>query len=455
MMEVAVVNPWSGELVRRYAYMDDAEVDRRLAGSAAGFAAWSRYPLAERAEALRALGRVLRQRRQALAAMMTAEMGKRVVEGLGEVDKCAGLCDYYAEHAGSMLAPKPLHTDGRWSELRYEPIGCVFAVMPWNFPIWQVFRFLAPTLMLGNVAVLKHAINVPGCADTIADAVTAAGLPTGVFTALHIDNAMAARVIADPRVHGVTLTGSERAGRAVAAEAGRHLKKCVMELGGSDPFIVLSDADIDTAVATALTARYDNAGQTCIAAKRFILEAPIAEAFTERFLAGVAAMVVGDPADPACTLAPMARPDLRDGLHAQVQASVARGARLLAGGIAPAHPCSYPATVLDRVPAGSAAYCEELFGPVASLFTAADAAAAIALANDTRFGLGASLWTADLTRAAALADRIEAGSVFINARVRSDYAMPFGGSKQSGHGRELGEPGLHEFANLKSVYVAR
>lgn len=454
-MDVSVVNPWSGAVVRRYAYMDAAEVDRRLAVAAEGYATWSARALAERSDGLRALGRVLRERRDSLAALMTAEMGKRMVEALAEVDKCAGLCEYYAEHAAGMLAPKPLPTDARWSELRYQPIGCVFAVMPWNFPLWQVFRFVAPTLMLGNVAVLKHAINVPGCADAIAEAVAAAGLPAGVFTALHIDNAMAARVIADARIRGVTLTGSERAGRAVAAEAGRHLKKCVMELGGSDPFIVLADADLDVAVATALAARYDNAGQTCIAAKRFILEASIAEAFTERFLAGVACMTVSDPADPACTLAPMARPDLRDGLHAQVQASVARGARLLAGGVAPSHACSYPATVLDQVPPGSAAYCEELFGPVASLFTVADAEAAIALANDTRFGLGASLWTRDLDRASVLADRIETGSVFINARVRSDYAMPFGGARQSGFGRELGEPGLHEFANLKSVYAGR
>ncbi len=453
-MAVEVVNPWSGVVVHRYGYMAWDEVDRRLAGAQLGFADWSRRPLSERADGLRALATTLRARRAALAATMTAEMGKRSSEALAEVDKCAGVCDYYAAHAAGMLAPRPLHTDGRSSELRFEPVGCVFAVMPWNFPLWQVFRFLAPTLALGNVAVLKHAINVPGCADAIADAVAAAGLPSGVFTALHIDNAMAAEVIGDARVRGVTLTGSERAGRAVAAEAGRQLKKCVMELGGSDAFIVLADADLDSAVATALSARFDNAGQTCIAAKRFILEAPIAEAFTERFLAGVARLAVSDPSDPACTLAPMARPDLRAGLHAQVQASVARGARLLAGGIAPAHPCSYPASVLDRVPADSPAGCEELFGPVASLFTVASTDAAIAMANATRFGLGASLWTRDLDRAAVLADRIEAGSVFVNARVRSDFAMPFGGSKQSGFGRELGEPGLHEFANLKSVYVA-
>ena len=452
-MSYSTINPYTGKPEHQQALQSNAQIDAALAAAEHAFPQWAALPSSARADYLRKAAAELRKRKEHIAQAMTAEMGKLKKEALGEVEKCAVACEWYADNGARFLADEAISTEARSSYVHYEPIGCVFAVMPWNFPLWQVFRFLAPTLMLGNVAVIKHAINVPGCADAIADAVAAAGLPDGVFTALHIDNAMAAEVIGDARVHGVTLTGSERAGRAVAAEAGRHLKKCVMELGGSDAFIVLADADLEAAVATALAARFDNAGQTCIAAKRFILEAPIAEAFTERFLAGVARLAVSDPQNPACTLAPMARPDLRDGLHAQVQASVSRGARLLAGGVAPAHACSYPATVLDRVPAGSAAWCEELFGPVASLFTVADADAALALANATRFGLGASLWTRDLDRASPLADRIEAGSVFVNARVRSDFAMPFGGSKQSGYGRELGELGLHEFANLKSVYV--
>lgn len=451
--QIELVNPWTLRVESRYACMDEAAVEGVLSRAAAGYVDWSQAPLAQRCAALRALGAALRQQREAFANRMTLEMGKRRGEALAEVDKCAGVCDYYAEHAAALLAPQPLQTDGLRSELRVAPVGCVFAIMPWNFPIWQVFRFLAPTLALGNVAVLKHAINVPGCADLIDETVAVAGLPAGVFGVLHIDNAMAARVIGDPRVQGVTLTGSERAGRAVAAEAGRHLKKCVMELGGSDPFIVLADANLDAVIPAAISARYDNAGQTCIAAKRFIVEAPVAAEFTTRFLAAAGALQVGDPALADCTLAPMARVDLVDALHAQVAGSIEGGARLLLGGQRPAHACSYPATVLADPPPETPAYREELFGPVATLLTARDADDAVRLANDTRFGLGASLWTADLARASALADRVDAGTVFVNARVRSDYAMPFGGSKASGFGRELAAPGMHEFANLKSVYI--
>lgn len=453
-MKVDIVNPATGKVDRSQPLMDAAAVEAVLAASQPAFRAWSARPLAERGELLRRVGSELRRRRDDIQRVMTAEMGKLRKEALAEIDKCAGACDYYANHAADYLRDEPIATDGSRSYVRYEPIGCVFAVMPWNFPIWQVFRFLAPALMAGNVAVLKHASNVPGCADVIADALHGAGIPAGVFGVLHINNDQAAEVIRDPRIAAVTLTGSERAGRSVAGNAGQQLKKCVMELGGSDAFVVLEDADLDKTVAGAIASRFGNAGQTCIAAKRFIVVEAIADRFVQRFSEAAAKLRLGDPQDDATTLAPMARQDLRAELHRQVQASIARGAKALLGCEPDASHAGYPASILDGVKPGMPAYEEELFGPVASILRVRDEAEAVRVANDTTFGLGGSVWTGNAERGDRVARQLQVGAAFVNAIVRSDVRLPFGGTKRSGFGRELAEHGIHEFMNIKSVYVA-
>jgi succinate-semialdehyde dehydrogenase/glutarate-semialdehyde dehydrogenase len=447
-------NPATGQVEHRQELMGANTVEAILHAAQTAFPEWAQRSLEQRAGVLHRVGEVLRERREAIAQLMTAEMGKLKGEALAEVDKCAGACDYYADHAAGYLQPEPIKTEARASYVRYEPIGCVFAVMPWNFPIWQVFRFLAPTLMVGNTALLKHAVNVPRCADAIADALRAAGVPEGVFGVLHIDNDQAAEVIRDPRIAAVTLTGSERAGKSIAATAGSVLKKCVMELGGSDAFVVLDDADLDKTVAAAVKGRFDNAGQTCIAAKRFIVVEAIADAFVQRFVEAAGKLQTGDPNDAATTLAPMARQDLRDALHRQVASSVADGARALLGGKpGPGH-AEYPATILDGVRPGMAAYTEELFGPVASIVRVKDQAEAVRVANDTSFGLGGSVWTSDVERGERVAQQLQCGSAFVNAMVKSDVRLPFGGTKRSGHGRELARHGIHEFTNIKTVYVA-
>jgi len=447
-------NPATGQVEHRQELMGANTVEAILHAAQTAFPEWAQRSLEQRAGVLHRVGEVLRERREAIAQLMTAEMGKLKGEALAEVDKCAGACDYYADHAAGYLQPEPIKTEARASYVRYEPIGCVFAVMPWNFPIWQVFRFLAPTLMVGNTALLKHAVNVPRCADAIADALRAAGVPEGVFGVLHIDNDQAAEVIRDPRIAAVTLTGSERAGKSIAATAGSVLKKCVMELGGSDAFVVLDDADLDKTVAAAVKGRFDNAGQTCIAAKRFIVVEAIADAFVQRFVEAAGKLQTGDPNDAATTLAPMARQDLRDALHRQVASSVADGARVLLGGKpGPGH-ADYPATILDGVRPGMAAYTEELFGPVASIVRVKDQAEAVRVANDTSFGLGGSVWTSDVERGERVAQQLQCGSVFVNALVKSDVRLPFGGTKRSGHGRELARHGIQEFTNIKTVYVA-
>jgi len=453
-MTVELIHPWTGQVDYRYDYIGEAEVERLLQAAADAAPGWAARPLEARGALLRAVGARLREAREAIAAIMAADMGKLRREALAEVDKCAAACDYYAEHAADYLRDGAIATEARRSYVTYQPLGCVFAVMPWNFPIWQVFRFLAPGLMAGNVAVLKHATNVARCADAIARVLREAGVPEGVFGVLHIDNDTAAKVIADPRVKAVTLTGSDRAGRSVASNAGRNLKKCVMELGGSDPFVVLDDADLDVTVPAAIASRFGNAGQTCIAAKRFIVTPGIADAFVQRFVEAASKLVVGDPMDDATTLAPMARADLRDEIHAQVTRSIDAGASLLLGGVPGAGACHYPATILDHVVPGMPAYAEELFGPAAAILRARDAEDALRLANDTDFGLGASVWTRDLAQGEALARRLQAGATFVNAIVRSDVRLPFGGTKTSGFGRELAEHGIHEFMNIKTVYVA-
>lgn len=453
-MAIEIVNPWTGQVDYRYAMMDGAVVEAKLAAAERAFPMWAALTLEQRAAVLNTVARALRAGKDAIAGFVTAEMGKLRREALAEIEKSAGCCEYYAANAAQYLDDESITTEAKRSFVCYEPIGCVLAVMPWNFPIWQVFRFLAPALMAGNVALLKHATNVPRCADVIERVLREAGVPEGVFGTLHIDNAQTAAVIADARIKAVTLTGSERAGRSVAATAGAHLKKCVMELGGSDPFIVLADADLDAAVPIALGSRFGNAGQTCIAAKRFILVDAVADAFVERFVEGARKLAVGDPRADATTLAPMARADLRSAVHQQVRASVAQGARLLCGG-EPLHlATAYPATILDGVAPGMPAYHEELFGPAASILRVQDETEAARVANDTSFGLGASVWTRDAERGERVARGIAAGAVFVNALVRSDVRMPFGGTKASGYGRELAQHGIHEFMNIKTIYVA-
>ena len=454
-MTVEIINPANGQVTYRHELMDTGEVEQRLKAAAAAFPAWAALPLQQRGDLLRQVATALRAHASELQQAMTREMGKLKGEALAEVDKCAQACEFYAGKAADYLAPEMIQTEAQRSYVRFEPIGCVFAVMPWNFPVWQVFRFLAPAFMAGNVVLLKHASNVPQCADLILKVVREAGLPTGVFDVLHIDNDQAAEVLRDDRVKAVTLTGSERAGRSLAANAGDQLKKSVMELGGSDAFVVLDDADLDKAVEAAVKSRFDNAGQTCIAAKRFIVVDAIADAFTERFVQAAARRVYGDPQQEATTLAPMARADLRDELHKQVTDSVAKGAKVLLGGEpVPGSHAGYTATVLDRVQPGMPAYDEELFGPVASVIRVKDEAEALRVANDTRFGLGGSVWTTDAARGEAFARKMECGAAFVNAIVKSDVRLPFGGSKQSGFGRELAEHGIREFMNIKTVYVA-
>ncbi|MEO8366971.1 MAG: NAD-dependent succinate-semialdehyde dehydrogenase [Pseudoxanthomonas sp.] len=453
-MTVETINPATGKVEYTLELMDAVAVESILADSAGAFPAWSARPLSERGDLLRKVGARLRTRRDDIQNIMTAEMGKLRKEALTEIDKCADACDYYAEHAAGYLQDQPIATEASNSYVRFEPIGCVLAVMPWNFPIWQVFRFLAPTLMAGNVAVLKHASNVPRCADIIAEVLRGAGIPPGVFAAVHIDNEQTADVLRDKRIAAVTLTGSERAGRSIAANAGDQLKKCVMELGGSDAFVVLDDADLDKAVAGAVASRFGNAGQTCIAAKRFIVVDAIADAFVQRFVEAASKLKLGDPQDDATTLAPMARRDLRDELHKQVLASLAKGAKPLLGCEPDGSHAGYPASILDAVVPGMPAYEEELFGPVASILRVADEAEAVQVANDTAFGLGGSVWTGDRERGNRVARQLQCGAAFVNAVVKSDVRLPFGGTKRSGFGRELAEHGIHEFMNIKSVYVA-
>ncbi|MET0893209.1 MAG: NAD-dependent succinate-semialdehyde dehydrogenase [Pseudoxanthomonas sp.] len=453
-MTVETINPANGRVEYMLELMDAAAIEGILAASASAFPAWASRPLEERGAFLRKVGKQLRARRDDIQQTMTAEMGKLRKEALAEVGKCADACDYYADHAAQYLQDQPIATEASNSYVRFEPIGCVLAVMPWNFPIWQVFRFLAPALMAGNVAILKHASNVPRCADLIAGVLRDAGVPAGVFAVVHIDNDQAAEVLRDKRIAAVTLTGSERAGRSIAANAGDQLKKCVMELGGSDAFVVLEDADLEKTVAGAVASRFGNVGQTCIAAKRFIVVDAIADVFVQRFTEAASKLRLGDPNDDATTLAPMARQDLRDELHKQVQASIGKGAKPLLGCEPDASHAGYPASILDHVAPGMAAYDEELFGPVASVLRVRDEAEAIRVANDTSFGLGGSVWTGDSERGNRVARQLQCGAAFVNSVVKSDVRLPFGGSKRSGFGRELAEHGIHEFMNIKSVYVA-
>ena len=454
-MSLQSVNPATGAVLETFEETSPTELDRIIARADAASREWRVLPVAARAERLRAAGRILRERKDAYARTMALEMGKPLAQGVAEAEKCAWVCDYYADQAAAMLADQPRQTDATRSYVRFEAIGPVLAIMPWNFPFWQVFRFAAPALAAGNAGILKHAPNVSRCALEIEHAFQDAGLPDGLFRSVFLSNEAAAGVIADQRVRAVTLTGSDRAGSQVAERAGRHLKKTVLELGGSDPFIVLEDADLARAAQIAAEARLQNSGQSCIAAKRFIVVEPIAQDFIERFTAEMGARRVGDPLDPAISIGPQARLDLRENLHRQVRESVQRGAQVVLGGQLPGGPgVFYPPTVLTAVQPGMPAFDEETFGPVAAVVRAKDEADAIRIANGSQYGLGASVWTADRARGERVARAIEAGSVFVNALVKSDPRLPFGGVKRSGFGRELSEYGLREFVNIKTVWVA-
>jgi succinate-semialdehyde dehydrogenase / glutarate-semialdehyde dehydrogenase len=454
-MSIQSINPATGDILETFQETVQGEIERILANAYSAFLEWRTRPLAERAARMREAARILRARKAEYARTMTLEMGKPIVQAEAEVDKCAWVCDYYADHAEHFLAEQPRETDASLSYVRFDPLGTVLAVMPWNFPFWQVFRFVAPALMAGNAAVLKHASNVPRCALEIEGVFREAGFPAGLFRAVLLGSRAVSGLIADPRIVAVTLTGSEHAGSAVAERAGRELKKTVLELGGSDPFIVLADADLLAAARTAADARLVNSGQSCIAAKRFIVVEPIADRFIERFKTELASRRVGDPLARDTQVGPLARVDLRDELHRQVEESIKRGAERLWGGEIPAgRGAFYPPTLLAAVDEGMPAFDEETFGPVAAVIRARDEAHAIRLANASPFALGASLWTQDRPRAQRLAAHIEAGAVFVNGMVKSDPRLPFGGIKRSGYGRELSEYGIREFVNVKSVWIA-
>ena len=454
-MNIQSINPATGEVLESFQEMTTSEVDRILEAAYTTFHEWRSRPFVDRAKKMREAARVLRAAREKYARTMALEMGKPIVQGEAEVEKCASVCDYYAEHAEAFLADQPRETDASRSYVRFEPLGPVLAIMPWNFPFWQVFRFAAPALMAGNAGILKHASNVPRCALHIEDVFREAGFPEGLFRVVLVGTGMVPAIIADPRIRAATLTGSDSAGSKVAEQAGRELKKTVLELGGSDPFIVLEDADIKKAAKAAAEARLINSGQSCIAAKRFIAVEKIADTFLEVFVSEMRSRRMGDPLDRATQVGPQARDDLRASLHRQVEESVKRGAELLLGGRIPEGPGAfYPPTVLAAVNKGMPAFDEETFGPVAAVIRARDEADAIRLANDSQFGLGASLWTQDLDRAERLVRQIEVGCIFVNEVVKSDPRLPFGGVKRSGYGRELSEYGIREFVNIKSVWMA-
>jgi succinate-semialdehyde dehydrogenase/glutarate-semialdehyde dehydrogenase len=453
-MGIASINPATGETIKTYDAMTPEAAAAAVVQAHKTWQAWRTMPFGTRARPMKKTAEILRVRKNELAKLMATEMGKPLKQGAAEVEKCALGCDYYADNAEAHLAPDTIKTENSKSYVAFEPLGVVLAIMPWNFPLWQVYRFAAPALMAGNVGVLKHASNVPGCALVIEEIFTQAGFPEGVFRTLLIGNKQVQAVIEHPLVRAVTLTGSTAAGKTVAAQAGAVLKKTVLELGGSDPYVVLEDADLDHAVQTCVNSRLINSGQSCIAAKRFVVVEPVLAAFTDRFVALMKTKKAGDPLIEGTDVGPQARRDLRDDLHKQVIASIERGATLLLGGeVPPGKGAYYPATVLADVKPGMPAYDEELFGPVAAIIGAKDEEDAVRIANDTIFGLGAAVFTKDAKRGERIARKLEAGATFVNRSVASDPRLPFGGIKESGYGRELGGYGIKEFVNVKTVCV--
>ncbi|HEV2620379.1 MAG TPA: NAD-dependent succinate-semialdehyde dehydrogenase, partial [Acidobacteriaceae bacterium] len=454
-MPIQSINPATGTVLRQFTPLSEDALARKIALADIAFAGYTAVPLSHRALCMRKLANLLEQETAELAALITAEMGKPITQARAEILKCAGVCLYYADHASRILAPEPIDIESTDTYVRWDPLGVVLAVMPWNFPFWQVFRFLAPALMAGNVALLKHASNVPQCALAIEGLVRRAGFPRGTFQTLLIEAGQVEAVLADERVAAVTLTGSEAAGRAIAAQAGWLVKKCVLELGGSDPFIVMPSADLDSAVELAVRARCINTGQSCIAAKRFIVADSIYDEFEARFVAGMDAMKIGDPMREDTEIGPLASAAQVEELDAQVQAAVRAGACVLTGGERMLGAGNYyEPTVLASVPRTSPVYREELFGPVAMLFRVRDIDEAISLANDTPFGLGASLWTHSLSEKRRFVAELQCGSIFLNAIVASDPRLPFGGIKRSGFGRELSAAGMREFLNAKTIMIA-
>nr|VFJ87271.1 MAG: succinate-semialdehyde dehydrogenase / glutarate-semialdehyde dehydrogenase [Candidatus Kentron sp. LFY] len=453
-MTILSMNPATGEEIKRFRSLDEAEIEAALDRTSSATRDWAAQPFSKRAACLRKAASILRRRAPELARLITLEMGKLLSEATSEVEKCARVCEYYAEYGEAFLADDPIDSDADRSFVAYRPLGAVLAIMPWNFPFWQVFRCAAPALIAGNTMLLKHAPNVPQCAIALEELWLDADCPPGVFQNLPISLDKVEMVIGNPYVRAVSLTGSDVAGRKVAAQAGAYLKKVVLELGGSDAFIVLDDADPERAAQVALKSRFLNSGQSCIAAKRFIVMESVADAFLERFKAGIAGLQPGDPMDPKTTLAPMARQDLREALHLQVRNSIEKGAIPSLGGHFLEKPGWYYApTLLDQVRPGMPAYEEELFGPVASIIRVPDESEALGVANDSRYGLGGSVWTRDIQRGERLARELACGCSFVNGLVKSDPRLPFGGIKDSGYGRELSLPGIREFVNAKTIWI--
>ena len=454
-MAIATINPATGETLKTFEPLNQAEIAKKLDLAQHTFESYRQIPMTQRSEWMNRAAEILERDKEKFGKLMTQEMGKTLTSAIAEVEKCASVCRYYADRAAEFLSDVSVTTDANHSFVRYQPMGIILAVMPWNFPFWQVFRFAAPALMAGNVGLLKHASNVPQCALAIEEIIQQAGFPEGVFQTLLVGASEVAALIADDRVKAATLTGSEPAGASLAAAAGKQIKKTVLELGGSDPFIVMPSADLEAAVTTAVTARMLNNGQSCIAAKRFIVAEAIADSFEKKLIEKYDALKIGDPMLPDTDIGPLATPGILKDLDQQVQESVGLGTRVLTGGkpLMDRPGNFYPPTILTDIPAGSPAEQEEFFGPVALLFRVADIDAAIKIANATPFGLGASAWTTDEKERDRFISELEAGAVFINAMVKSDPRMPFGGTKRSGYGRELGIQGIHEFVNVKTVWV--
>jgi succinate-semialdehyde dehydrogenase/glutarate-semialdehyde dehydrogenase len=453
-MPIASINPATGAVLQTFDPISEDQIDQKVATTEETFRTFRKTSFSDRSKWMLKAAEILESEKVELGKLMTTEMGKPLKAAKEEAAKCAWVCRFYAENAERFLSDEPVQTNASRSYLHYQPLGPILAVMPWNFPFWQVFRFTAPALMAGNVALLKHASNVPRCALSIEDVIRRSGFPQGAFQTLLIGSDQVKRVLEDPRIKAATLTGSEPAGSDVARIAGKNIKKTVLELGGSDPFIVMPSADLEEAVKTAVKARCINNGQSCIAAKRFIVHQKIADEFERQFVKGMEALRIGDPMDEETDVGPLATAQLLEQLDQQVQRTVSAGARVLTGGEKLNRPGNYYApTVLTDIPKNSPAYLEEIFGPVALLFTTENIHNAISLANDTTFGLGSAAWTKDEAEKRQFIDGIEAGAVFINGMVASDPRLPFGGVKHSGYGRELGVYGIREFVNIKTVWI--